>query len=215
MQTIELYGKAHANMLGGEVAGDTFAIDFLSDTIKCALFTSSLTPNLDTDEVFSATNEVAGTGYSAGGATLGSKTITYTAANSWGTAWAGTTAYAVGDIVRPTTGNGHLFRCVVAGTSHSAEPSWVTTPQRETAEGSGAVRWVEVGRGMVQIDSADISWASSTITARWGIIYKSGGGDPLLALIDFDGNVSTTNGTLLITLPVLGIWQSFAVHRGV
>jgi hypothetical protein len=67
---------------------------------------------------------------------------------------------------------------------------------------------------MTQIDCADISWASSTITARWGKVYKSGGGDPLIALIDFDGNVSTTNGTFLITIPVLGLWQNFMVHRG-
>src|SRR5262245_47700718 len=115
-QCIELYGKAHANLLGGESSGESFAIDFLSDTIKCALTNASHTPNLDTHELFSdLTNEVSGTGYTAGGATLGSKTITYTAANSWGTQWAASTAYVVGDVVRPTSGNGHLYRCVVAG----------------------------------------------------------------------------------------------------
>jgi len=215
-QTIEIYGKANANILGGEVAGDTFAIDFLSDTMKCALTTASHTPNLDTHEAFSdLTNEVVGTGYTAGGATLGTKTITYTAANSWATVWTSAGVHEVGDIVRPTSGNGHLFRCVVAGTSHTVEPTWVVTPQRETAEGAGTVRWVEIGRGMVQMDCADISWTTSTITARWGHIYKSGGGDPLMALLDFDGSISTTAGTFLITIPVLGLWQSFAVHRGV
>lgn len=214
-QSIELYGKALANMLGGEAGGDTFAIDFLTDTIKCALYTSSETPNLDTEEVYSTTNEVVGTGYTAGGATLGTKTITYTAANSWGTAWAASTAKVVGDVVRPVTGNGHLFRATVAGTTHSAEPSWISVAQRETAEGSGTVKWTEVGRGITQIDCADISWTTSTITARWGKVYKSGGGDPLIALIDFDGNISTTAGTFLITIPALGLWQSFAVWRGV
>src|SRR5262245_48422942 len=119
MPTTFLYGKAHANMLGGEVSGDTFAIDYLSDTMKVALTTNTYSENLDTHETFAdVTNEVTGTGYSAGGATLASKTITYTAANSWGTQWAASTAYAVGDIVRPTSGNGHLFRATVAGTSH-------------------------------------------------------------------------------------------------
>jgi hypothetical protein len=36
-----------------------------------------------------------------------------------------------------------------------------------------------------------------------------------MALIDFDAVISTTNGTFLITVPALGLWQSFAVHRGV
>jgi len=214
-ELIEIYGKAHANLLGGEVAGDTFAIDYLSDTMKCALYTNVDTPNLDTEEVYSATNEVVGTGYTAGGNTLASKTITYTAANSWGTPWAGTTAKEVGDIVRPTSGNGHLFRCVVAGTTHSVEPTWVVTPQRETAEGAGAVRWVEVGRGITQMDCDDLSWVTATFTARWGKIYKSGGGNPLMALLDFLVDKPVSSGTFLITIPVLGLWQSFAVHRGV
>jgi hypothetical protein len=219
-QTIELYGKALANLLGGETAGETFAVDFLSDTIKCSLHTSSYVPNLDTHELQTdLTNEVSGTGYTTGGATLGTKTITYTPANSFSPIWAASTAYNVGDVVRPTTGNGHLYRCVVAGTSHTVEPTWITVAQRETSEGSGTVKWTEVGRGVLVIDSADISWVSSTITARWGVVYKStgtGATSPLLALIDFDtAGVSTTNGTLLITLPTLGIWQSFCVHRGV
>lgn len=217
-QAIELYGKALANLLGGEASGDTFAVDFLSDTIKCALATSSYSPNLDTHEVFSdVTNEVSGTGYTAGGATLGTKTIVYTAANSWGTPWAASTGYVIGDVVRPTTGNGHLYRCVVAGTSHSAEPTWGLVAQRETAEGAGAVRWTEMGRGMTQIDSADVSWAASTITARWGIVYKDTGTastSPVLLLVDFDGNISTTAGTFLITVPALGWWQNFMTYRG-
>ena len=59
--------------------------DLLSDTIKVMLTTSTYTPNLDThDYKDDVTNEVTGTGYSAGGATLGSMTFTYTgASNLW------------------------------------------------------------------------------------------------------------------------------------
>jgi hypothetical protein len=125
--SINKYGKSYANILGGEIGADTFAVDFISDTLKAALLASTYTPNLDTHEVFSdLTNEVTGTGYSAGGTTLASKTVTYTAANSWGTAAATTTAYAVGDIVRPAAGNGHLYRCIVAGTSGGSAPTWPT-----------------------------------------------------------------------------------------
>src|SRR6185436_20007850 len=157
------YGKSQANLLGGEVAGDTFAVDFLSDTIKVALVASGYTPNLDTHETFAdITKEVSGTGYTAGGAALASKTITYTPAASWGTAWAATTAYNVGDIVRKVSSNGHLYRCVVAGTSGGSEPAFPTV-SGQTVTDSG-VTWAEIGRGVTQIDAADPSWSSATIS---------------------------------------------------
>ena len=53
-----------------------------SDTIKIALYTSSATINATTT-AYSATNEISGTGYSAGGVTLTSTTVATT----------GTTAY--------------------------------------------------------------------------------------------------------------------------
>jgi hypothetical protein len=107
--TAFIYGKAFANLLGGETSGESSAVDFLSDTIKVALCTSSYSYNLDTHEFFNdVTNEITGTGYTSGGATLASKTITYTAANSWASAAATSTAYAVGDIVRVHVGtNSH------------------------------------------------------------------------------------------------------------
>ena len=53
------------------------SIDLDTDTIKVALVTSSYTPNQDTHEDYAdITNEVVGTGYSAGGATLANKTVT-------------------------------------------------------------------------------------------------------------------------------------------
>ncbi len=202
------YGKSYANLLGGEIAGDTFAVDFLSDTIKVALHTSSYAPNLDTDEVFSdATNEVTGTGYSAGGVTLASKTITYTAANSWATARANTTAYNVGDVVRPSAGNGHLYRCIVAGTSAGSPPTFPTVSGNTVADGS--VTWAEIGRGVLQIDAADPSWSSATISGiRYAVIYKStgtGSTSPLLWLIDFGADQAVTNGTFTVQLAALGI----------
>ena len=38
--------------------------------------------------------------------------------------WAASTAYSVGDIILPTTANSLKFRCNVAGTSDSSEPTW-------------------------------------------------------------------------------------------
>lgn len=56
-------------------------------------------------------------------------------------AWVASTVYAVGAVVRPITRNGKTYYCSVAGTSHTAEPTWLTTEGGETAEGGGTVRW--------------------------------------------------------------------------
>jgi hypothetical protein len=70
----KLYAKFFENALGGNNAADV-PIDFLSDTIKVALCTSAYTPNQSTHEFFSdVTNEITGTGYTAGGAALTTKT---------------------------------------------------------------------------------------------------------------------------------------------
>lgn len=127
-----------------QLEGGSTRIDFLNDTIKVALVTSSYTPDFDAHDFFDdITNEVAGTGYSAGGATLGSKTVT-----------------------QDDTDNEGVF------------------------------------------DAADTSWASSTITARGAVIYKDSGAagtSPLIAYIDFGGNISSTGGTFLITWNSEGI----------
>jgi hypothetical protein len=70
------YGLAMKSILNKEV-------DFDSDTVKCLLLKSTYTPNQDTHQYKSdlvcASNEVTGTGYTATGVTLGTKTVTYTA----------------------------------------------------------------------------------------------------------------------------------------
>lgn len=203
------FGKCYANLLGGEVAGDTFAVDFLSDTLNASLHTSTYAPNLDTHEVFSdVTNEVTGTNYTAGGVTLGSKTITYTPAASWATTWLANTAYAVGDIVRKVSSNGHLYRCIVAGTSHATtEPTFPTVSGQIVTDNT--VTWAEIGRGITQLDAADPSWASATISGiRYMVIYKStgtGSTSPLLWLIDFGADQAVTSGTFTAVLATLGL----------
>lgn len=204
-----LYGKALANMLGGETAGESVAIDYLSDTIKAALTTSAYTPNLDTHEFFSdVTNEITGTGYSAGGVALSSKTIAYTAANSWGVSRANSTAYAVGDIVRPATGNGRLYRCIVAGTSGGSIPTYPTVSGQTVTDGS--VTWAEIGRGVLVIDAADPSWSGATFTARQVVLYKDTGTastSPLIATGDFGADTTVTSSTFQVALPATGIFN--------
>lgn len=59
----------------------------------------------------------------------------------FGDTWAANTFYQAGEVVTPVEGNGHTYRCDVAGTSGASEPAWLT------AEGStfsdGTVTWHE------------------------------------------------------------------------
>lgn len=103
------------------------------DTFKIALYTSSASLGASTT-TYTSTNEVTGTGYTAGGNTL--TTVTPTTD--------GTTAY---------------------------------------------------------VDFADTSWSSATITARGALIYNSSKGNRAVAVLDFGGDVSSTNGDFTIQFP--------------
>ena len=80
--TWKWYGEGLANVVKG-------AIDLDTDTFKMILTTSAYTPNQDThnfrDDV---TNEVVGTGYTAGGATMAGVSVTNdTATNEVRISW--------------------------------------------------------------------------------------------------------------------------------
>lgn len=182
--------------------------DWNSDTLKITLHTSSHTPNLDTHVYVSdLTNEVSGTGYSAGGITLTSPTQVYTAANSWSTQWAGSTAYAVDWIVRPTVANGFVYRAAVAGTSSSSQPTWPTVVGTTVVDGT--VTWVCAGSGVLALSAANPSWTTATITARYAVISDRTPGaaaaQPLLGLIDFSSDKSSSAGTFTVVFSAQGI----------
>jgi len=74
--TNKIYGLSLVSAYNAEIDLDT-------NTIKTALTTSSYTPDQDTHQYFNqVTNEITGTGYTAGGATLGSKSVGYTGATN-------------------------------------------------------------------------------------------------------------------------------------
>jgi len=87
-------------------------IDLDTDTIKCALVTASYSPDGDLHDFFNdVTNEVTGTGYTAGGATLSSVTITVDTTNNRvvfdaaDTTWPNSTITARAGVVYEDTGN--------------------------------------------------------------------------------------------------------------
>lgn len=103
--------------------------NFASDTFKIALYSGAA--NLGpTTAAYTTTNEITGTGYTAGGEVL---TVS----------------------VQPTTGS---------------DPSNTT----------------------VYLSFANISWSPAAFTCRGAIIYKSGGGDPTVCILDFGGDKTCT-----------------------
>ena len=113
------------------------SIDFDTDTFKVLLVTSSYTPSQDNhDKRDDVTNEVTGTGYTAGGVTTA-----------------------------------------------------CTVTQDNTND-------------RVTLSFASASWATSTITARGAVIYKSRGGaasaDNLVCYIDFGADVTSTAATFTL-----------------
>lgn len=132
-----IYNSFKAKIMDGSIDLDT-------DTIKVALVTSSYTPNQDTHDFFDdVTNEVTGTGYTAGGATLASKVVSV-----------------------DTTDNEGVF------------------------------------------DAADVTWSTSTITARAAVVYKStgtAGTSALICYLDFTTDQTSTAGDFVIQWNAEGI----------
>lgn len=56
--------------------------------------------------------------------------------------WVLSTVYAIGDkVIAVGTPDALIYKCLTAGTSHTTEPTWDTTPGNVTAEGGGTVTW--------------------------------------------------------------------------
>jgi hypothetical protein len=195
-----VYGSALKSIVNKE-------IDYDTDTIKVMLTTSTYSPNRSTHRYKSdVTNEVAGTGYTAGGATLANKAVTVTAANSWSIQAAVSTAYTVGSVVRPTTGNGFLYQCVVAGTSAGSAPTWPTVVGTTVADNT--VTWLNIGSVICTLTCDPQTWGSSTITARYAVFYEDTGTGSTSALIcywDFVSDQSSSNGNFTLTPGASGL----------
>ena len=132
-----IYNDFKKNIMNGNIDLDT-------DTIKVMLVTSAYTPDQDNHEFMNqVTNEVTGTGYTAGGASLANKAVT-----------------------ADDTDNEGVF------------------------------------------DADDVTWATSTITARGAVLYKDTGASttsPLICYIDFTADKSSSNGNFTIQWNAEGI----------
>lgn len=195
MATGDWYGKTLSKLAAGTWSWTT--------TVKCGLLTASYTPSLNVDAFWSDinTNETTGTGYSAGGIAIASPTTTFTAANSWATAAATSTAYTAGAVVRPSSGNGYLYRCIVSGTSGGSAPTWPTVIGQTVTDGT--VTWTTIGTGITVLGCTDPSWSASggALTARFAAFYYNTGTastSPLIALVDQGSAVTATNASFTV-----------------
>ena len=119
-------------------------VDWDTTVIKCALVTSTYTPDIDTHTDFSThiTNEVTGsTGYTAGGETLAGTAVTVDTTNDW-----------------------------------------------------------------AEYDATDVTWTTSTITARGAVVYASVGGD-LICYVDFGTDKISSAGDFKITWHADGVFK--------
>lgn len=62
---------------------------------------------------------------------------------------------------------------------------------------------------VIVLDAADVTWSSSTITARYAVIYNDSGATnaskALIGYVDFGSDQSSTNGNFTITWDSTGI----------
>jgi hypothetical protein len=65
------------------------------------------------------------------------------------------------------------------------------------------------GTNVIMLDAADVTWSSSTITARYAVVYNdsgaSAGAKALIGYVDFGSDQSSTNGNFTITWDSTGI----------
>lgn len=197
--TVTVYGLLQKSLLEGRIA-------FTTDTIKAmALSAYTVGTTKDTaqfiSDVLAVATEATGTGtsgYTAGGYTLLTPTVTYTAANSWATQRANSTAYTVGDVVRPATGNGFVYQATTAGTTGGTIPTYPTVVGQTVVD--GGVTWTCAGTGVLVVDTADPSWTTGnpgSLTASYIVFYKFTGTNstsPVILFWDLGGAQVASNG---------------------
>ena len=78
----------------------------------------------------------------------------------------------------------------VSGTNYTAGGNTLTISANPAASGTTAF-----------LDFADTTWTDATITARGTLIYKSGGSNPAVAVLDFGGDKTSTAGDFTVQCP--------------
>lgn len=121
------------------------------------------------------------------------------------------------DLDSETQHKGALFTSSLTPDFNAASPYFGSAPytsNQNTGTGYTAGGTVltstslAAASGLLTFDAADLSWASSTITAARGLVIYADGltNKDVEAVLDFGGDYSTSNGTFAITFNAAGIW---------
>jgi hypothetical protein len=51
------------------------------------------------------------------------------------------------------------------------------------------------------LDFSDVTWTTASFTARGALIYKSGGSNPAVAVLDFGEDKTASNGNFVVQFP--------------
>jgi hypothetical protein len=200
MTTLVYGGGLYVAMGGGAATGR----DFSADTFKCTLHTNTYTPTITHQFQSDLTNELSTAGgYTSGGLTLSGVAISITAANSWTVTAATSTAYTLGQVVRPSAGNGYLYRCVVAGTSGGSAPTWPTVVGTTVADGS--VTWLNIGTAAIKFTFTSPQWTTfSAGPFRHAVVADttpgSAASNPLICAFSFASDQTGGGGNYDITI---------------
>jgi hypothetical protein len=194
---MQWYSQAFNKAFGGEIDE--------SNGMTWTLHTSTYAPDrVAHDYVNDLTNELAtGGGYTSGGISAGLITRTVTAANSWGVQRAASTAYTVGDVVRPAAANGFIYRATSSGTTAAGLPTYPTIMGQTVAD--GGVTWECYGTAIVVYTAAsNPSWALASFTgARYLVLSDRTTGvtstEPLIGITDFVTDQAGGGGTFLVS----------------
>ena len=106
------------------------------------------------------------------------------------TAWKASTSYTVDQLLPPTVPNGHIYKCTIAGTSGSTEPTWPITGTVT----DGTVTWTE---NSLASPYSNIFNATHTVEAILKAIIESMGWTWT--------DVVTTDGIVTVFKPVFVI----------
>lgn len=133
-----------AKMYGGFLtASFNKEIDWNTDAIKAMMTTASYTPDQDThDYKNDVTNEVTGTNYTAGGATISNCTITYTAGTNKLKLDGDDVSWASSTITLPISGSVVVYDSSPGADSSRPLVCYMTTDtQVASTSGTFTVQW--------------------------------------------------------------------------
>lgn len=194
---------------------DTYLLELLSgthlssNTYKIALYTSSADLGPETT-AYSATNEVSGAGYSAGGMAL----TGFTAANVTSGSIAISGITRAGSVATATSAAHGLCNGEVVTVAGAAQTEYNITAQISNVAAntfdytiSGAPATPATGTITFTYKQAtldfttDPAWTTATITANGALIYNSSVSNKAVMVLAFGSDITSTAGTFTVTLP--------------